>query len=336
LTDRDRGRGHRNRTAYTQAVATPTPDQTDEHVEGFIAYMLNEKAASEYTLRNYRHALAEFSSWYAEQFGAPPNWPKLERDNFRAYLRYLSRRQLKRAAIQLRFSALRSFYRFLVRRGEVENTPIRNISVPKLEQRLPKFVTADQMRVLLSAPMNDLKRAQENSDKKVDRTPFLRDAAVLETIYSCGLRVSELCGMVAEDMFWGEQVVRIRGKGRKERLVPIGEPALGAIEAYWKALPFTPGGDMPVFYSKSKADKAVYPVLVQTRLKRYLVAAGLDSGLTPHKLRHSYATHLLDAGADLRSVQELLGHENLATTQVYTHLTTDRLKKAYDESHPRA
>lgn len=317
-------------------MAAPTPDQTDKCVEGFIAYLTNEKAASEYTIRNYRHALAEFSSWYAEQFGDPPNWPKLERDNFRAYLRYLSRRDLKRAAIQLRFSALRSFYRFLVRRGEVENTPIRNISVPKLEQRLPKFVTAEQMRVLLAAPMTDLKREQENAEKKVDRTPFLRDAAVLETIYSCGLRVSELCGMVAEDIFWGEQIVRVRGKGRKERLVPIGEPALGAIEAYWKALPFTPGGDMPVFYSKSKADKAVYPVLVQSRLKRYLLAAGLDSGLTPHKLRHSYATHLLDAGADLRSVQELLGHENLATTQVYTHLTTDRLKKAYDESHPRA
>lgn len=333
---RDSCRGHRDRTAYTQAVAAPTPDQTDKCVEGFIAYLTNEKAASEYTIRNYRHALAEFSSWYAEQFGDPPNWPKLERDNFRAYLRYLSRRDLKRAAIQLRFSALRSFYRFLVRRGEVENTPIRNISVPKLEQRLPKFVTAEQMRVLLAAPMTDLKREQENAEKKVDRTPFLRDAAVLETIYSCGLRVSELCGMVAEDIFWGEQIVRVRGKGRKERLVPIGEPALGAIEAYWKALPFTPGGDMPVFYSKSKADKAVYPVLVQSRLKRYLLAAGLDSGLTPHKLRHSYATHLLDAGADLRSVQELLGHENLATTQVYTHLTTDRLKKAYDESHPRA
>lgn len=317
-------------------MAAPTPDQTDKCVEGFIAYLANEKAASEYTIRNYRHALAEFSSWYAEQFGDPPNWPKLERDNFRAYLRYLSRRDLKRAAIQLRFSALRSFYRFLVRRGEVENTPIRNISVPKLEQRLPKFVTAEQMRVLLAAPMTDLKRAQEDAEKKVDRTPFLRDAAVLETIYSCGLRVSELCGMVAEDIFWGEQIVRVRGKGRKERLVPIGEPALGAIEAYWKALPFTPGGEMPVFYSKSKADKAVYPVLVQSRLKRYLLAAGLDSGLTPHKLRHSYATHLLDAGADLRSVQELLGHENLATTQVYTHLTTDRLKKAYDESHPRA
>ena len=317
-------------------MAAETPEQTDQLVEGFIAYLANEKGASEYTIRNYRHALTEFGSWYQEQYGDPANWPKLERDNFRAHLRYLSRRDLKRAAIQLRFSALRSFYRFLVRRGEVENTPIRNISVPKLEKRLPKFVTAEQMRALLAAPVTDLQRAQENSKRRVDPTPFLRDAAILETIYSCGLRVSELCGLVADDLFWGEQIVRVRGKGRKERLVPIGEPALGAIEAYWKSLPFNPGGDMPIFYSKTKADKAVYPVLVQSRLKRYLMAAGLDPGLTPHKLRHSYATHLLDAGADLRSVQELLGHANLATTQVYTHLTTDRLKKAYNESHPRA
>ena len=305
------GRGHHRGTAYTQAVAAETPEQTDQLVEGFIAYLANEKGASEYTIRNYRHALTEFGSWYQEQYGDPANWPKLERDNFRAHLRYLSRRDLKRAAI-------------------------RNISVPKLEKRLPKFVTAEQMRALLAAPVTDLQRAQENSKRRVDPTPFLRDAAILETIYSCGLRVSELCGLVADDLFWGEQIVRVRGKGRKERLVPIGEPALGAIEAYWKSLPLNPGGDMPIFYSKTKADKAVYPVLVQSRLKRYLMAAGLDPGLTPHKLRHSYATHLLDAGADLRSVQELLGHANLATTQVYTHLTTDRLKKAYNESHPRA
>ena len=135
------------------------------------------------------------------------------------------------------------------------------------------------MRALLAAPVTDLQRAQENSKRRVDPTPFLRDAAILETIYSCGLRVSELCGLVADDLFWGEQIVRVQGKGRKERLVPIGEPALGAIEAYWKSLPFNPGGDMPIFYSKTKADKAVYPVLVQSRLKRYLMAAGLDRAL---------------------------------------------------------
>lgn len=308
----------------------------DARIVEFLAHLSNEKGASDYTRRNYSHALAEFWSWYSETEGDPPDWAALERDSFRAYLRYLSRKNLKRAAIQLRFSALRSFYRFLVRRGVLDVTPIRNISVPKLEKRLPKFLTAEQMKALLDAPLKELASKSEKAEKKPDPAPYLRDMAILETIYSCGLRISELCGLIAEDIFWGEQVVRVRGKGRKERLVPIGQPALQAIENYWSELPFMPGGDLPVFYSKSKPDRAVYPVLVQSRLKRYLAAAGLDPSLTPHKLRHSYATHLLDAGADLRSVQELLGHANLATTQVYTHLTTDRLKKAYDDAHPRA
>jgi integrase/recombinase XerC len=308
----------------------------DPLVADFLAYMGNEKGASKYTIRNYRHALGEFCEWHLSQTDQKPDWRTLERDRFRAYLRYLSRRELKRAAIQLRFSALRSFYRFLVRRGVVELTPIRNIAVPKLEKRLPRFLTPEQVHALMSAPTRELEELTRRSEKEVNPLPFLRDAAIQETIYSCGLRVSELCGLLAEDLFWGEQIVRVRGKGKKERLVPIGQPALNAIEAYWKALPFTPGGDLPVFFARPKPDKPVYPVLVQTRLKRYLVAAGLDPAITPHKLRHSYATHLLDAGADLRSVQEMLGHANLATTQVYTHLTTDRLKKAYDQAHPRA
>ena len=319
-------------------MADEVSEKPDKRIEEFLGYLANEKDASPYTQRNYRHALEEFRTWYHEQNGDAPDWVKLERDHFRAYLRYLSRKGLKRAAIQLRFSSLRSLYRFLVRRGVLEVSPIRNISVPKLDKRLPRFLTAEQMRALLDAPLRELEEKQkaQKKGKEIDGSPFLRDVAILETIYSCGLRVSELCGLKAEDVFWGEQIVRVRGKGRKERLVPIGQPALTAIESYWSALSFTPGGDLPVFFARPKTDKPVYPVLVQSRLKRYLVAAGLDPELTPHKLRHSYATHLLDAGADLRSVQELLGHAHLATTQVYTHLTTDRLKKAYDKAHPRA
>ena len=131
-------------------------------------------------------------------------------------------------------------------------------------------------------------------------------------------------------------MVRVRGKGKKERLVPIGAPALAAIQNYWNKLAQPPSGDLPVFFANTGKLKPMYPRLVQLRLKRYLETAGLDPHLTPHKLRHSYATHLLDAGADLRSVQELLGHAHLVTTQVYTHLTTDRLKKTYDKAHPRA
>ena len=159
---------------------------------------------------------------------------------------------------------------------------------------------------------------------------------MLETIYSCGLRVSELCGLRADDIDWSEQIVRVRGKGKKERLVPVGKPALMAIQDYWNTFKHPPGGASPIFFSETKKRSPLNPLQLSRRLKQYLVIAGLDPGLTPHKLRHSYATHLLDAGADLRSVQELLGHAHLITTQIYTHVTTERLKKAYDAAHPRA
>jgi len=164
----------------------------------------------------------------------------------------------------------------------------------------------------------------------------LRDVAVLETIYSCGLRVSELCGLRVDDINFTEQIIRVRGKGKKERLVPVGEPALRALQSYWDSLLAPPGAAQPVFCADTKKRSPLNRNQLARRLKNYLVIAGLDPALTPHKLRHSYATHLLDAGADLRSVQELLGHAHLLTTQVYTHVTTERLKKAYDAAHPRA
>ena len=171
---------------------------------------------------------------------------------------------------------------------------------------------------------------------EIDPTPYLRDAAILEAIYSCGLRVSEVCGVRVLDLDRTERLLRVHGKGKKERQVPIGAPAVAAIERYWTALEHPPTVEMPVFLANPNDLRPVYPRLVQLHLKHYLEVAGLDPKLTPHKLRHSYATHLLNAGADLRSVQELLGHENLVSTQVYTHLTTGRLKKAYDAAHPRA
>ena len=191
------------------------------------------------------------------------------------------------------------------------------------------------MLKLLEAPLRELDAAREE-DEEVDSVPYLRDAAILEVIYSCGLRVSELCGLRVLDLDRAERLIRVRGKGKKERQLPIGKPAIAAIAHYWAALEHPPTGEMPVFLANPNDLRPVYPRLVQLNLKHYLEAAGLDPALTPHKLRHSYATHLLNAGADLRSVQELLGHENLVSTQVYTHLTTGRLKKAYDAAHPRA
>ena len=309
----------------------------DGEIDRFLRHLTNERGASPYTLRNYGQALAEFFRWFEQERQQPPAWGSLQRDDFRSYLRFLGRGNRSRAAIQLRFSALRSFYKFMMRRGVVETSPIKHLALPKISKRLPRYLTLPQMLDLLQAPLQELAACQQgNAGETADVSAYHRDVAILETIYSCGLRVSELCGLLAEDLQWNEQTVRVRGKGKKERQVPIGTPALEAIRAYWKKLDEPPAPAMPVFLARPHEAKPMYPRLVQLRLKRYLAAAGLDPRLSPHKLRHSYATHLLDAGADLRSVQELLGHAHLVTTQVYTHITTARLKKAYDQAHPRA
>ena len=316
-------------------MAVPENDQaTDTAIEKFLRHLATDKGASVYTQRNYRQALTQFFGWFKSARAATPIWGELKRDDFREFVRFLGRNNLSRAAIQLRFSALRSFYKYLIRNGEVSATPIKNISLPKPEKRLPKFLTIQQLGDLLKAPAVELKRDSENGE--VDASAYLRDAAILETIYSCGLRVSELCLLRGADIDWNEQLVRVRGKGKKERIVPIGTPALEAVRIYWKQRNYKAVEDAPVFLAHPKKISSMNPRTVQLRLKKYLRSAGLDPTLTPHKLRHSYATHLLDAGADLRSVQELLGHAHLVTTQVYTHLSMDRLKKAYDKAHPRA
>jgi integrase/recombinase XerC len=315
---------------------TAQPELEDEWINAFLDHLLADRAASIYTRRNYRQTLTEFYRWFQRERQQTPSWPALVRDDFRAYLRFLGRGKLSRAAIQLRFSSLRSFYKFLVRRGALPFSPIKNIVLPKLEKRLPRFLTPAQMLDLLKAPLQEMEALKNAADEPIEEAPFLRDVAILETIYSCGLRISELCGLQAEDIDWDQQVVRTRGKGKKERLIPIGAPALAAIGQYWEKLPARPNGTQYVFVADEQKLTPMYPRRVQRQLKRYLEIARLDPHLTPHKLRHSYATHLLDAGADLRSVQELLGHAHLVTTQVYTHLTTERLKRAYDQAHPRA
>lgn len=309
----------------------------DKWIQQFLARLATDRGASVYTQRNYQQALTEFCRWHQEERQSQPAWDQLQRDDFRNHLRYLGRKNLGRAAIALRFSALRTFYKFLIRHGVVTSSPIKNLMLPKLAKRLPQFLTVQQMKDLLDAPLKVLDVPKKKAPgRPITASICFRDVAILETIYSCGLRVSELCGLRVDDIDWQEQIVRVRGKGKKERLVPIGEPALKAIRNYWNILQQPPAGQAPVFLAQTKRLAPMRPLDLQRRLKKHLVVAGLDPKLTPHKLRHSYATHLLDAGADLRSVQELLGHAHLATTQVYTHVSTERLKKAYDAAHPRA
>jgi len=307
--------------------------------EQFFRFLKNEKDASIYTLRNYRQALLEFAEWYQNKNGQNAPWENLKRDTFRVFLRHLGRTNFSQAAIRLRFSAINSFYKYLMRRGLLEASPVKGITLPKPAKRLPQFMTIEQMVQLLDAPEAEYRTkvlAYEGTNKKVQQAPYLRDRAILETIYSCGLRIGEICRMLSDEIDANELVVNVHGKGKKERQVPIGKTAVEAIKSYWLLLAKPPESNEPVFFSSEKTRSPIYPRLVQLRLKNYLNACGLDSSLTPHKLRHSYATHMLDAGADLRSVQEMLGHSNLSTTQIYTHVTTERIKRAYNQAHPRA
>lgn len=324
--------------SYVRMEPSSQQKSRPSEVELFLQHLAVDRGVSLYTQRNYRQALQELADWHRDTFRKPPAWNRLQRDDFRHYLRYLGRKKLSHSAIQLRFSAFRTFYKFLVRRGKAESSPLRNLSLPRGRRKLPKYLTVDQMLHLLKAPILLLEQKNQAPGKKIPSDPSIlfRDIAILETFYSCGLRISELCALQVSDMDCAERSMRIQGKGRKERLVPVGEPALTAINEYWSYLETTPQADQPVFWQRWNRAEPLYPRLIQMRLKRYLMVAGLDPAITPHKLRHSYATHLLDAGADLRSVQELLGHAHLITTQVYTHLTTERLQKAYKESHPRA
>ncbi len=308
----------------------------DPLIDAFMDELKGVRSASEHTCRNYAQALNEFVSWHVDLRKNVPDWKLLTRDTFRSYLRYLGRKEFSRSSTQVRFSALRTFYKYLIRQGRVEKSPIKNILLPKKEKLLPQFLTPQQIQSLLEAPAKEWETKNKHQKSPTSPEAFLRDSAVLETLYSCGLRISELCGLVVGDLFWEDQLVRVEGKGKKERMTPIGAPALDSIKIYWDAIHHSQASHQPVFFATASKEKPLYPRLIQTRLKTYLLNAGLDPNLTPHKLRHSFATHMLNAGADLRSVQELLGHAHLVTTQIYTHLTTERLKRVYDQAHPRA
>ena len=317
---------------------SPPPDAAaHDWSSRFLLHIQAAKGMSEYTVRNYGHALAEFARWHRELKGLVPDWIKIQKDDFRLHLRWLGRQSLDHATVQLRFSAIRSFYRYLQQEGAVATSPVKGLAMPKLAKRLPRFLPVEQMKSLLEAPLKELKTIQTDpAYQPAQSLPLLRDSAMLELIYASGLRISEVCGLKWAGLDLTQRRVLVRGKGRKERVVPLGRTAAAAIELLWKALGQVHRAEDFVFPASDDPQMPLRPLVLQKRLKRYLAAAGLDPALTPHKLRHSFATHLLDAGADLRAVQELLGHSHLKTTEIYTHVTAERLKKAYDAAHPRA
>lgn len=288
----------------------------------FLEFLATEKSSSPLTRRNYAAALAEFRMWLDGRFS---NWRSLKADLFRDYLLHLMKRGLKPSTVRLRFAALRSLYRFLVLRRGLATNPVAEIGLPKCSRNLPVVISINQMLELLAVPL------QVPIDGKTPPWMPMRDAAILELFYSSGLRISELLALDVQDIDWHEGVVFVRGKGGKQRLAPVGQTALHCLQRYRREAAITQG---PLFLSKRLT--RLTQQAVDQLLKKYLRHTSIPFQISPHKLRHTFATHLLDAGADLRSVQEMLGHASLSTTQIYTHVTRERLKQAYDESHPRA
>jgi integrase/recombinase XerC len=295
---------------------------TDPDERAFFDFMDTERSASPLTLTNYRDALAAYQTWRGEGFNG---WRNAQADDFRDYLFALMKQGLKRSTIRLRFAALRSFYKYLVLRGGLARSPVMEVQLPKPERSLPVVLSVAQIDELLGIPLRVPLAASS--------PPWLplRDAAILELFYSCGLRISELLALDVKDVDFIGETLRVFGKGSKERIVPVGEPAVNAIQRDRQAAAVTSG---PLFLSIRHT--RITQQAVDQLLKKYLKLSGIPFTISPHKLRHSFATHLLDAGADLRSVQALLGHASLSTTQIYTHVTKERIKKAYDDAHPRA
>ncbi|MCW1885713.1 tyrosine recombinase XerC [Luteolibacter flavescens] len=288
----------------------------------FLKFMEVERSASPRTLANYQLALAACREWRGEGF---PGWRELGADDFRRWLFEMMKSGLSKATIRLRFAAVRSFYKFLVHRRGLPRSPVVEVQLPKPEKKLPVVLTVAQIDELLALPL------QVQPTKLTKPWMPLRDAAILELFYSCGLRISELRGLDVRDVDFLGETVRVMGKGAKERIVPVGGPALSALQRYLREAVITNG---PIFLGKNRT--RITQQAIDLLLKKYLKLSSIPFKVSPHKLRHSFATHLLDAGADLRSVQSLLGHASLSTTQIYTHVTKERLRDAYDQAHPRA
>jgi site-specific recombinase XerD len=299
--------------------AASVSKKRDPLLEEFLRYLANERNASPRTLKAYRQALTGFRA------ANETSWKKCTGDDFRNYLFALMKQGQARSYVRLQFSALRSFYQFLTARKRLRRNPIREVQLPKMEKKLPLVLTRQQVDELLTAP------TRESKSRSAPSWMPLRDTAIMELFYSSGLRLSELAALDVGDVDPYTESLRVFGKGRKERVCPVGLPALEAIQKYRAASNVHTG---PLFINKARRRMSVRSIWLV--LKRYVRHTSIPISISPHKLRHSFATHMLDRGADLRSVQALLGHASLSTTQIYTHVTVERLKKAYEDAHPRA
>jgi len=312
--------------------------------QSFIEYLQVERGSSTHTVRNYRSDLEQFERFLfsvgksdrllrRSTTGSPagpdptpakePEWIEVDPLKIRAYLAHLRQTGIQKSSIARKLAVIRSFFKYLQREGRLKNNPARLVATPKQEQRLPAFLTVDDASDLMEA-------------FSIEEKTGPRNRAILETFYSTGIRLSELVALNVNDLSPREGLIRVQGKGRKERIVPIGSKALVAIETYLAVVPFRQFHEerRPLFLNR--VGKRLTTRTVARIVGRAASRLSKAPRVTPHALRHSFATHLLDGGADLRVIQELLGHARLSTTQRYTHVTTDKLIEVYDRTHPRA
>lgn len=291
------------------------------YLQKFLLYLRAERNASEHTLRAYSHDLTDYVAFLSQKY------PQLSHDRshrivVRDYLSHLHEKKIQRATILRATAVLRAFYKYLMREELVVETPFVALPMPRREKKLPRYMSEEEVRSVLEGPM------------KTKTKDSLRDAALLELLYASGLRIQELCQLYVQDLdLWGS-TVRVLGKGSRERMIPVGGVALNALRAYIQSRPDASKRGMPLFISKPGSALSVRAA--RNVVYKWATQAAVRQKVSPHAFRHAFATHLLDRGCDLKTVQEMLGHKSLATTQTYTHVSPEHLKKVYEKAFPRA
>jgi integrase/recombinase XerC len=312
----------------------------DNNVRHFVQYLENERNASAHTISAYLADIGQFAGSALDALPSGENpWRSVDRFKARKFLVRFQKMGASPATTGRKLSSLRSFYRFLQREEVVKSNPFLGLRAPKPVRNLPEVLSVSEVERLLEAPRTVLKHMLKGRPPDaVQDYAARRDTAILEVLYSTGARVSELTGLDTNDIDLLSGLVKVRGKGKKERLCALGRPACTALRAMQEAadsLWLGAGRKQAPAFRNVKGGRLTTRS-VERLMKRYLATAGLGTHVSPHALRHSFATHMLDAGADLRSVQEMLGHASLSTTQIYTHVTVERLKRVYEDTHPRA
>ncbi|MCE9531828.1 MAG: tyrosine recombinase XerC [Planctomycetes bacterium] len=297
----------------------------EQALADYLRHLGIEKNASAYTIKSYREDLTQALAFFHERLGADATPNRISTRILRAYLAWLHEQDYAKTTIARRIASVRSWLRFLCRRGKLDTNPAEGLRGPRKDKNLPHFMTDADIKRLLALDVGESPLGR-------------RDKAMLETLYSAGVRVGELCSLKIDDLDLEEGIITVRGKGKKERLALLGKEARDSLQEWLEIRQAFMSGlhksGVAVFLNKNGT--ALNVRSVGRILSKYLLQAGLDPRSTPHTLRHTFATHLLDAGADIRGVQELLGHKNLATTQIYTHVSTQRLQDSYHKAHPRA